>query len=87
VKVCPNNIIAIAENMNIPVIMCQNHEKGGVVRQKCSKGCIACTKCVRECPVTAIVMEDNLAVIDPEKCNGCGHCAEICMTKCIHPLR
>ena len=87
VKVCPNNIIAIAENMNIPVIMCQNHEKGGVVRKKCSKGCIACTKCVRECPVTAIVMEDNLAVIDPEKCNGCGHCAEICMTKCIHPLR
>ncbi|MCL2718653.1 MAG: RnfABCDGE type electron transport complex subunit B [Lachnospiraceae bacterium] len=83
VKACPNKIITIEENFNAPVVMCQNHEKGGAVRKKCSKGCIACTKCVRECPVTAITMEDSLAVIDPEKCNNCGHCIEICMTKCI----
>ncbi|MCL2051160.1 MAG: RnfABCDGE type electron transport complex subunit B [Lachnospiraceae bacterium] len=83
VKVCPNQIITIEENLAVPIVLCQNHEKGGVVRKKCSKGCLACTKCVRECPESAITMEENLAVINPEKCTNCGHCAEICMTKCI----
>lgn len=84
VKTCPSKIITVEENLSVPYILCRNHEKGGIVRKKCTKGCIACTKCVRECPESAIVMEDNLAVIDSEKCNNCGHCALICMTKCIH---
>jgi len=86
VKACPNKIISIEENLEAPIVMCNNHEKGAVIRKKCTKGCIACTRCVRECPVTAITMEDNLAVIDPTKCNNCGHCLGICMPKCIQPV-
>jgi electron transport complex protein RnfB len=64
-------------------VLCSSIEKGAVVRKKCSQGCIACNKCVKECPDGAIVIEENLAVIDYAKCTGCGHCVEICVTKCI----
>jgi RnfABCDGE-type electron transport complex B subunit len=89
VTACPKKIISI-ENAYIPVhIACKNIEKGVIVRKKCNTGCIACTKCVRECPNGAIAIENNLAVIDYEKCmsgnnrQSCGHCAEVCLTKCI----
>jgi Fe-S-cluster-containing hydrogenase component 2 len=35
-------------------------------------------KCQRECPAGAIVVKDALAEVDPEKCIGCGKCAEVC---------
>ena len=83
IKACPNKIMTI-DSAAIPVIIaCKNVEKGAVVRKKCSFGCIACTKCVKECPEGAIVMEENLARIDYAKCSGCGKCVEVCMTKCI----
>ena len=83
VKACPKFLISI-EKANLPVLIaCKNIEKGAVTRKKCSSGCIGCGKCVRECPQTAIVMEDNLAVINYEKCNGCGNCVAVCITKCI----
>jgi len=83
VKACPSNLISMVSADICVCVACQNTEKGAVVRKKCSAGCIACRKCVKECPEQAIVMENNLAVIDQEKCSCCGHCAEICMTKCI----
>jgi RnfABCDGE-type electron transport complex B subunit len=83
VPACPKKIISM-EKASIPVfIACKNIEKGAVVRKKCSSGCIACSKCVRECPDKAIVIENFLAKIDYEKCSGCGHCVEVCITKCI----
>jgi Na+-translocating ferredoxin:NAD+ oxidoreductase RNF subunit RnfB len=86
VKACPNKLITV-EDASIPVaVLCENTEKGAVVRKKCENGCIACRKCARECPSEAIIVEDNLAVIDYEKCTCCGHCAEICITKCIQPF-
>ena len=30
--------------------------------------------------------KDNLAVVDPEKCVGCGHCADICPRHIINWL-
>jgi len=86
VKACPNSLISIA-SAAIPVLVaCTNIEKGAVVRKKCANGCIACGKCVRECPDKAITMTDNLAVIDYEKCSGCKHCVEVCITKCINKV-
>ena len=85
VDACPSGLITIENASIATVVLCCNIEKGGVARKKCSNACIACGKCVRECPSTAIVMKDNLAVIDYEKCKGCGHCVEICVTHCIQP--
>ncbi|MCI1273057.1 MAG: 4Fe-4S binding protein [Clostridiaceae bacterium] len=40
--------------------------------------CHDCYKCVRECPVKAIRIEDGHASVIPEKCVACGHCVTVC---------
>lgn len=82
-KNCPKSIITIVPDVIKSVVKCSNHDKGADVRAACSVGCIACKKCERECHAGAILVEDNLAHIDYDKCDGCGKCAEVCVTKCI----
>ena len=51
------------------------------------EGCISCQICIGQCPVDAIIMDDNnLAVIDPEICINCGICASGCPTSTIELL-
>jgi len=45
--------------------------------------CIACGVCEGECPVDAIYLEGDVAVIDYELCTGCGKCIEVCPTDCL----
>lgn len=40
--------------------------------------CQDCYKCIRECPVKAIQVENGHATIIPELCVLCGHCVTIC---------
>lgn len=40
--------------------------------------CRDCYKCIRECPVKAIKMENESASIIQENCIYCGHCASVC---------
>jgi len=40
------------------------------------KGCIGCRLCVSTCPNGAIAMVKGVAVIDTDKCDGCGICAD-----------
>ncbi len=42
--------------------------------------CIGCEACVDPCPVEAITMRDDLAVIDAKACIGCGLCVSECPT-------
>ena len=44
------------------------------------ENCQDCYKCVRECPVKAIQVEDNKAYIIEERCVYCGHCTQVCPT-------
>jgi len=83
VKVCPTDVIAIeAEPLHVAV-RCKNNEKGGTVRQKCSRGCIGCKKCENVCPAKTIQVVDSLAVIDHTLCYGCKECVDVCIVKCI----
>jgi len=83
IKTCPNNLISIVDGDITVAVFCKSTDKGAVTRKKCSSGCIGCGKCVRECPESAIIVKDNLAVIDYEKCTFCGICADVCITGCI----
>jgi ferredoxin len=67
----------------IHYVRCKSQDKGKQVREVCSRGCIACGLCVKECPVTAIRLENNLAIIDGFICNNCGTCVEVCPQKTI----
>lgn len=80
---CPKNIIKLVPVLSGFTVKCSNHDKGVISRKNCVVGCIACQKCVKVCPSSAITVADNLAVIDSEKCTNCGECAKVCPQKCI----
>ena len=40
--------------------------------------CVDCYKCVRQCSMKAIRIENGHASVIPEKCIACGHCVTIC---------
>ncbi len=40
--------------------------------------CHDCYKCIRECPVKAIRIENGHASVIPEKCIACGNCVKAC---------
>ena len=45
--------------------------------------CVGCDTCVPECPVEAITMEEDKAVIDQALCNQCKTCVEVCPVEAI----
>jgi len=47
--------------------------------------CTGCGTCVEECPVEAIIVDEEAgcAVVDEEECVDCGACEEVCHTEAI----
>ncbi len=43
--------------------------------------CHDCYKCIRECHVKAIKIQDNSASVIDERCISCGHCVTVCPSK------
>lgn len=84
VKVCPNNLIEIIPDDAKYMVGCSSKDKGKAVKDVCKVGCIGCTLCTKQCESGAITMNGSIAVIDAEKCTGCGKCAEKCPAKIIH---
>lgn len=46
--------------------------------QGCTYGCLGFGDCVRACQFDALHVIDGLAMVDYEKCVGCGACAKVC---------
>lgn len=80
---CPNSLIELVPYKAEHLVQCNSHDKGKDVKAKCEAGCIGCTLCTKQCEFDAIHMDNNLAVIDYEKCTNCGKCAEKCPVKII----
>jgi len=83
VKACPSRVISVRDGTITVAILCKNTEKGGALKDKCTKGCIGCMKCVKACPAQAITVTDSLAAIDYSRCDGCLKCIESCVKGCI----
>ena len=83
VAACPKGIFTLIPKAADVVVACNSHWKGPMVKSVCSAGCIGCTLCTKQCPVQAIEMVNDLAVIDQSKCIKCGKCASKCPAKCI----
>ena len=45
--------------------------------------CVGCETCVPVCPVEAISMNDDKAVIDQDTCTGCESCISECPVEAI----
>ena len=65
-------------------VSCVNKDKGAVARKACQSACIGCGKCQKTCKFDAIVVENNVAWIDSQKCKACGMCVSECPTGAIH---
>jgi len=53
------------------------------IRETDEDECIACGECVEICPVDALKLENDVAVVDEEWCIGCGVCTTVCPTEAI----
>ncbi len=52
----------------------------------CGSGCLGYGSCIPACDLRAISVEDGLASIDPDICDGCGNCVSACPTGVIRLL-
>ena len=83
IAACPKHLIELVPYEANYKVRCASQNKGREVTAACEVGCIACRICEKNCPAGAIVVENNIAHIDQEKCTGCGTCAEKCPRKVI----
>lgn len=88
-KACPRNIIELRKkgpkNRRVTVL-CVNKDKGPAARKACLNACIGCGKCQKECAFEAIIVENNVAYIDFNKCRLCRKCETVCPTGAIHAV-
>ncbi len=86
VKECPRGgagLLHMGPGSGQIVVRCNSHDKPRARKDYCSMCCIACKKCEKACPSDAIHVIDLLAVVDYEKCTGCGQCVAVCPQECI----
>ncbi len=81
---CKHGCIQLdAQKMGKPHTFLQNH----FYAQVDSETCTSCEVCIERCPVYAIRMDGDSAVVDQTKCIGCGACATGCAVKAVVMVR
>jgi Na+-translocating ferredoxin:NAD+ oxidoreductase subunit B len=86
VKACPRQLFELRKRWKGDkkiFVACLNEDKGGIAGKNCTVACIGCGKCFKVCPHEAIIMKNNLAYIDSDKCRLCRKCMPECPTRSI----
>ena len=86
VKACPRGLISLVpvdSRGHAVVVKCKNKDKGVTARNVCEVSCIGCKLCEKACESDAVRVEENVAVIDGNKCTQCHKCIEKCPRGCI----
>ena len=80
---CPQGVLrVIPRDSKGTLVSCSNRSAVRAnVMKTCKVGCIKCESCVKNCPETAIAMQNGIPVVDYAKCTSCGTCVEKCPTK------
>ncbi|MBB4862723.1 electron transport complex protein RnfB [Pseudomonas nitritireducens] len=77
-------IAALAELLQVPAPPLDGVETAPRVAYIREAECIGCTKCIRACPVDAIVGAARLMhTVISDECTGCDLCLEPCPVDCI----
>lgn len=86
INICPKGLIESVPNAKKIRVACNSNDIGKVVRGNCSAGCIACKICEKQCPKSAIKIENSLAKVDYSLCVNCKLCTKKCPTKAISDI-
>lgn len=81
--ICPKHLFSLVPVTKNFAIRCKSLDLGKEVMDVCHVGCIACRKCEKACPVSAIKIIDNLAIIDYHICDNRGECFKACPVNTI----
>ncbi|MGI6745155.1 MAG: Electron transport complex protein rnfB [Firmicutes bacterium ADurb.Bin300] len=84
IATCPKGLISLVPlGVRKAVVLCMNHEKGGIAKKQCNAACIGCMRCEKVCEAGAVKVNGYVAYVDTDKCTGCGKCHEVCPVGCI----
>ncbi|PLX94288.1 MAG: ferredoxin [Desulfuromonas sp.] len=82
VSVCPRQVIQMVPKAATVHVLCNSHDKGGVVRKYCQVGCLGCMICKKTAP-EAYRIDKFLACVDYAKAAGAENAIGKCPTHCI----
>ena len=68
--------------MRVDEARCEKEERAVAVTVDVEK-CTGCGACVDVCPVEAITVKNDVAVVDEAECVECGACADECPNEAL----